>query len=190
MAYNNNVPLANQRIKDTQQPIRDNFAELDTYTQVNHEPLNSVDAGKHKLCTFTDQPAAPATGATEINVFNAVSTVTGQQELFVKKGAASEIEITAAAKNPNGFTYLPSGIIIQWWEPTITTGSGENINFPIPFPTACLVVNATPKGAVSDPNTMVYVQSFTNTQVRVQATNRTTTGFKNNVIFYFIAIGY
>lgn len=122
MAYNNNIPLANQRIKDTQEPIRENFEQLDTYTQVNHEALNSPDAGKHKFVTLTNQAAAPTTEANEINIFNAV--VNGVQQLHLKKGGGTAIPFTQGAGSESGWSYLPSGFKL-WWLRTgaVTTPS-------------------------------------------------------------------
>ena len=36
MAFNENVPAANQRISATQQPIQDNFKEIKTAFELNH----------------------------------------------------------------------------------------------------------------------------------------------------------
>lgn len=44
---------------------------------------------------------------------------------------------------PSGYQKFPSGTIIQWGQiGTISSGTNSSASFPIPFPNACLVVNA------------------------------------------------
>ena len=49
---------------------------------------------------------------------------------------------------PNGYVELPGGLIIQWGLASPTAGQAA-ITFPIPFPTAALIGQATPYGTTS-----------------------------------------
>lgn len=187
MAYNNNTPLASQRIKDTQQPIRDNFAELDTYTAVNHEALNSASAGKHKFLNLTVQGGAPANGATDISLFNMVSTLSGVRELFYAKGAGASVEITAGNGGGSGWTKLPSGIIVQWGQGSVI--GNASLTFPKAFPTLCyFAVAGIEAPGATDVNKAVRVTAYNATTVTFYVSPRITTGTATAQVNY-IAFG-
>lgn len=127
MAYNNNVPLSGQRIKDTQQPINDNFAAIDTLIAVNHEAFNTADAGKHKFVTLTEQGGAPVIAAADAGIFFASSALTATKELFFKKGAASALEMTAGALGTSGWALFPIGNgLLAWWTRYGAVSAGSN----------------------------------------------------------------
>ena len=46
---------------------------------------------------------------------------------------------------PNGYTYLPNGILIQWGIDTSDTDGNHTITFPIPFPNNCFSVSVNHK---------------------------------------------
>lgn len=185
MAYNNNVPQAGQRIKDTQQPINDNFAAIDTLIAVNHEAFNTADAGKHKFVTLTNQGAAPVGAANEWNIYNILNG--GVQELTLRKAGGVEIPITKYAGGGSGYTYLPSGMILKWGEGTVN-GNGS-LNFSTPFPSSCYQVVATIQNPnAGDIDASVRVVSWTVNGATFYVSKRTTTGTSSQVISYF-AIG-
>lgn len=117
MAYTNNVPQANQRIKDTQSPILNNFAAIQTVVAVNHVTFDdpSGDQGKHKFVTFPRQAADPATGLTEINLYSKLNATSARSELYISNGAGAIFPFTIAAGPVNAaWTYLPSGVILKY----------------------------------------------------------------------------
>lgn len=187
MAYNNNVPQANQKIKNTQQPILDNFAAIDTVFAVNHEPFNSADQGKHKFVTFTQQPAAvvPA-DVSQFNMYNRL--VDGSNQLCIKKGDAS-IEVpftrrggTLSASGGSGFTILPSGVLIRWGTGTRTNAPVViNVNSNVAFPTMNNIasVQLTPTG-----DFRVWVQTIT-----LPGGTFTVNAAANNSTFMWVAYG-
>ena len=90
-----------------------------------------------------------------------------------------------SSKTPDGYTRLPSGLIIQWG--STTSGGGVNgVSFPISFPNAILAGS----GSVSG-----YVGWFT-----INVSNQTPSGFSvsafyNNALhpdipITWLAIGY
>ncbi len=187
MAFNTNVPLANQKIKNTQQPIQDNFIETANLVAVNHEPFNSADQGKHKFVTFTQQPSTvqPA-NVSEFNMYNVV--VGGTNQLCIKKGDAS-IEVpftrrggTLSAQGGSGFTILPSGLLIRWGTGTVVGGSTAiNVNSNVSFPSMNNIasVQITPTG-----NFSIWVSSIT-----LPAASFTASSSSSNATFMWVAMG-
>lgn len=204
MAYNSNIPQAGDLISVSQGQILANFQAIKALIDVNHVDFaNAGNMGKHIFVTFTDQSASPpvATG-TDINIFNALSSLTGDQELFLGNAAFS-FPFTAgnrASVGPSGFqpgwTNLPSGFLLKWGPlgllpantatvvnfPTIDTGAT-----PIPaFPTACVGALAVGTSG-GNPTQIITVQNVTTTQITVY--NRPFTGTASTTAFFF-AIGY
>lgn len=76
----------------------------------------------------------------EFTVVGSAWTVTGGNEQL---NASSQF---AQSKTANGYIKLPGGVIIQWGK-QIIPAAPTTINFPISFPTSCLIVVATDYGA-------------------------------------------
>ena len=55
----NNVPLAGQTLGQTQAPINQNFAVIDTAFQVDHEDYNTTNQGMHNRVSFLTQSPVP-----------------------------------------------------------------------------------------------------------------------------------
>lgn len=69
----------------------------------------------------------------------------GAQILTVNSTAANVVTNTfnlgTSIKAANGYTYLPNGLIFQWFTvPTISTSTAATYTFPITFPTAALSI--------------------------------------------------
>ena len=91
----------------------------------------------------------------------------------------------------NGYVTLPGGVIIQWGlTGVIPDDSTLTVTFPIPFPNACLNVNATEQytGVVSGAHVLA-ITTITNTNFTVLADDVSTTT-NANLKAYWIAIGY
>ncbi len=153
LAYND-TPLSTDQINQTQAPIRTNFLNIRTLLGVNHVDFADVDNGKHKFVTFPLQVAAPVFLAGEVGLYNqaAVAPFGTFNELFIHKlttqgTATADIPFTASilstsnplpATNSDGWTYLPSGLILQWKHTGAVAGSNLAIPFPITFPNQCI----------------------------------------------------
>jgi len=90
-------------------------------------------------------------------------------------------------KNPNGFTNLPNGLMIQWG--TALVASGDNTVptlFPIAFPNRCLNITATHIGGAKSVNVIVFDGSVTQTGAVFK--HSWTGGVSTNVSY--LAIGY
>jgi len=131
MAINTNVPLASQTLADTQNPIRQNFIDINNDFAVNHGEYNSANKGKHIFLTFPVQAASPAIVYPDIGLFSKLYATTGINELFfINSGnVVPEVPITASAYQANGFAYLPSGILMKWG----TSGVNDNTTNNIPL---------------------------------------------------------
>ena len=79
----------------------------------------------------------------------------------------------------NGYQKLPGGLIIQWGQVGNIT---RTVNFPIPFPNACLVATSGITGASGGAVSWSQMQiTFTNSQI---------TGGADGDSFMYIALGY
>lgn len=96
----------------------------------------------------------------------------------------------------NGYQRLPSGLLIQWGQLPITTGSYSTITtltFPIAFPNACISI--TGNGDKEPDNTWAPItflfKSRTTTTVSVVAdTGNGSIGINNSIYLNWIAIGH
>lgn len=102
--------------------------------------------------------------------------------------------VIATSAALSGYTYLPTGILMQWGtSQAYTSQQSPTISFPISFPTACLNVQATWKlsaaGVSSQHDTFAQIVSFTNTNATFQIQNPNSTTLISGNILWF-AIGY
>jgi hypothetical protein len=72
MTYTPNIPLATQRIADTQSPINANFTSANTIFGLDHIAFDAAgNNGKHKYVTMIDETASPPTpGASEGTIYS------------------------------------------------------------------------------------------------------------------------
>jgi|SRR5665213_496134 len=187
MAYNPTVPMANQKIEASQQPIADNFAALAPFG--------------NGYGSFTNQ-STPPTFATGVDgVYTQNNATTGINELYIHKQSAAgvkEIPMTASilslstpTANSSGWTYLPSGILILWGSVTSATGlSTITLSGGYPSFGAILNISLTPfSSSTSDANFAVRLVSIdSTTQFKVFLSSRTSTGSGTGG-FQYMAIG-
>jgi hypothetical protein len=134
MAYTPNTPLATDSFSSTQGPINANFQGIKTLVEIDHEAFDTADQGKHKQVTLPESAASPTTLADELGLFSRLSTLSAQSELaFRREGNGDVIEFTSALEANDGWTRLPSGILLKWGT---GTGKGE---VEITYPTAATI---------------------------------------------------
>lgn len=115
MPYNPNIPQAADLLSQSQGDILANFQALQTLIDVNHVDFASGDQGKHKWVSLPVQGASPVTAATEIALFSRTSALTTVPELCIRfAGNGTVIEATSTLLANNGWTYLPSGVLLKW----------------------------------------------------------------------------
>jgi hypothetical protein len=195
MAYNQNIPQATDKLKDSQPDILANFQAIKTLVDINHVTFDdpSGDQGKHKWITFPVQVSAPSFGAGEEGLYNLPYNNTSNtvNETFVHKQTSSgtqDIPFTASilsqnsspGNNTTGWSWLPSGILIRWESITGLPGGLSTITLSAGFPsfTQIFTVIVSPYNAsTSDQNFAVrLVDILSGTQFRIYASSRTTTG--------------
>jgi len=117
-AYND-TPQVPQQIDETQPLIRTNFTTLQSAIGINHVvPFTAANYGKHSKVDITAKATHDLVAATQLLLYNFVNPTTTTNELYIKKAGAlgvAGIPFTAAtlAAN-NGWTYLPSGLLMKW----------------------------------------------------------------------------
>ena len=127
MPYYPNVPAATQQINNSQPQIQANFQEIQTGFSVDHVPYGTGGAteGFHRKISIPVWPAGPLPvfPAGTIGLYNRVHA--GSNQLYVKTGAAAAIPMTEQAftAGTNGYTYLPSGLVMKF-------GTQKSIGIP------------------------------------------------------------
>lgn len=139
MPYSPNIPQAGDKLRNSQLDILNNFTAIGSGFALNHVDLNLANAGQHTHLTMPVQSAQPAVAASTLEVYDFLSPDTGFNELYVSKNAAdvqsgktllnvpmtaSVLQGAGASFGNAGWTYLPSGVLIQWGVAT-STGPGH-----------------------------------------------------------------
>lgn len=194
------VPNPGQTLHATRDTIRTNFENIDTGFNIDHSPLVLANQGKHNKITFPVQAGAPVFLAGEEGLYSLA--MAGTNELYIHKQyhagtqniplTNSTISTVARATGELAYTYLPSGIILQWgtWN---TAASTFLVSLPIAFPHALLNVQLTPH--MPGPpiptnmfiNWMPVVPPLPTQQFQVGIT---VNGASQDGTFSFLAIGY
>lgn len=196
--YDNTIPQASQRLKDSQPDLLENFQAIQELVEVNHVTFNTADFGKHKFVTFPVQNPAPTFGATELGLYSFLNGTTAKNELYVNKisGATQkQIPMTAStlsassapASGTGGWTYLPSGMFM-------TFGSGNangltTVTLSTPPPNAILNVQLTAAGNTTtySNQTVRFIDILSNSQFRMFGSLNGAAGATG---FTFLVIGY
>lgn len=203
MAYND-VPLANQRISDTQPLIQSNFQQIQAAISVNHVPIadGTGDQGKHKFIQFPVQVVTPVFSATEFGLWN--ESDGAHNQLYINNPtnlattqiplAASTLDTNAAPTSANGiFTYIPSSFIIQARSFAVNADiNGEaTLTFPKAFPNLCIV--AIPVLTLATANAFVISSSnatVNNFKISCRTSANASTPNGTALNGSYIAIGY
>lgn len=182
MPYQPNIPAATDILSQSQSDIQGNFQAIQTLIDVNHYDFASPLQGKHMFSSYPVQSGSPGTSATEVAVFSRTSTLTTEPELCVQfLSNGSVVEMTSAELTANGWTYLPSGVLLKWGGAS-AAGAGLNT---LTYPTAATI-------PVFNNVFIVLLQADTVATAYVTAT--TTTNFTVNASaagnWSYLALGY
>lgn len=133
----NFIPQPGQSLGATRNLVLGNFNSIDEGFIVDHVDYNTAGQGKHNKITFPVQNAAPMFAAGEEGLYNLLYATTGKNEIFVHKqnqAGTVDIPFTASAMSNvvqancvNGWSYLPSGLLIKWGQ-VARSGQNQNIN--------------------------------------------------------------
>lgn len=130
MPITTNVPLPNQSLATSQPLIQGNFVTIEAAFIQDHVDYGITGQGKHNQVTFPVQASAPSYLNGEVGLFNLLNSNTSADELYVAKGTNPGIAFTASLQNTNGWSYLPSGILLKWGTAGVSGSGNTTITFP------------------------------------------------------------
>jgi hypothetical protein len=193
--YNANIPQPTDRISDSQADILGNFIALNTVMGENHYTFGTANEGKHQYVSLPEQGAAPATAVNEAALYTKIGTydATNSQLFFRRENNGAEIECTASSLATNGWSYLPSGVLLKWGEGTTPAGGNWVLTFAVAatipvFADVYQVMITTSSNTPGDTNNFVRLRTFTTTNITVYGSPRITVG-NAAVGFRYLAIG-
>jgi hypothetical protein len=132
MPFLPNIPQSTDQLSVSQGNILTNFSILGAIAGNTNPSSASINANSgFNWVYLPPQASNPPAGATftagNIGLYssNTINSITGQNELYINKrnqgtvvqipATASVLSVTSApALNSNGWTYLPSGILMKW----------------------------------------------------------------------------
>lgn len=175
---NVNIPAANNDPADDQPLMQTNFANINSYLQVDHTNPATTGAGEHKQVTFNSNnvPAIPTSPPVLFTNNDAFST----PQLFFYSGNAAKSSNQYVAST-NGSTYLLGGIIVKWGSGNANQ-SGTVNSFTSAFPNNCYSVLVTPTDTAYTGTFAVTAVSTTGFTAKRQSGSGVTG-------FYYLAIG-
>lgn len=205
MSFNPNIPLPTDFLSQSQQDILTNFQTSDTSQGVNHYQFSDVTAnnGKHKFLQMPEN-AAPTTAVDEGAVYTTVGSGPAETNLWFRAedsggGGGFEYQLTrvdaansarfgkTSSTLPNGWTFLPGGLIYQWGR-VLNPGSTGTVTFAtnnISFPTTCFNLQLTSRHTDTNHSAFIaYTVELTNLIFRYRVSVSSTTEL------YWVALGY
>jgi hypothetical protein len=190
--YTSNIPQSTDNPSDSQSLILDNFTALAEMVTQNHvEMSDTANRGKHNFLQMPEQASAPTTAANEGGLYTRESAYTSATEMvYERESSGDKIEFTSSLKANNGWTILPSGLLLKWGT---SSGSGlKTVTFTvsatIPAFTDVYSAFVTVEDSSASPNTIATLNTFSNTQIKVYCSSRTSTS-ATSATFYYLVIG-
>lgn len=143
MAYNKNIPLATDRLKDSQSDIKANFLAIPTLWDVNHYSTDeaSADQGKHRYVSLIEQAVNPTTAADEVGLFSKESDFTAGRTVLSYRNE-SDGNVYDIGDGGASWGVLPNGMLYKLvtgsWQTSAGGGviTGQNPSFVLPFATS------------------------------------------------------
>ena len=203
MAFLPLIPQSTDKLSISQGNILNNFTILGAIAgnaNVSSNSLNTTSG--FNWVYLSNQGSTPPAGssfpAAAVSLYSYTNATSTRNELYINKtnnpgvvqipATASTLGTATPLLGTDGYTYLPSGLLLKWG-PGTANGSAVT-NFSGPAFTVCLSVNLTVlQAGASDTNLSVRLVSITNTGFTAWGSPRTTTG-SAAVNFYYLAIGY
>jgi hypothetical protein len=193
MAFLPLIPQSTDLLSISQGNILNNFTILGAIAGNGNASSASLNSSSgFNWVYLPPQGATPPAGASftsgNVGIYSATNSSTSYNELYVNKQTnfgsgtvTAQIPFTAGSIGANpGWSYLPSGLIIQFGAlPSTTSGGSNTVNFPLAFPTGAysgyLTVGSGTSAVVAN------VTSLSSTQIVFYTSA--------NVKIYWFAIG-
>lgn len=180
MAYNDSIPQPTDILQQSQADLLANFQALKQLIDVNHSTFGSATEGKHAQVAMPNLGVTPTFSGTDGVFYTNTTSLAGGTSVFVKRPSPGmPIPITVFGGAAEGWSYLPSGILLKWGR---GNGSGPVTTvFPVgaTIPNLTTAYNAiiTVDGVgAGDIDIAVRVSNLTNTQIEVYCSKRTEFG--------------
>jgi hypothetical protein len=198
-AYTSNTPNSGDIIANTQPLILANFQYLQTSGSVDHNftaNTSTSQDGYHKVVHFVNQGADPSAIAGTGQLYT--KTISGDQVLFYESGGGLVSQLTAKnfggtlGANPNGWTYFPGGLVLNYGRVTGFSGSWPSsgtVNFSSPnvtFGTAPFNVLTSFLGPTSSSSGDITITATTTSNFTWAFTGSSSASFNG---FYWWALG-
>ncbi len=203
MAFLPLIPQSTDKLSISQGNILNNFTILGAIAGNANAASGSLNStAGFNWIYLANQGATPPAGsafpAGQVAAYSFINATSTRNELYINKTQASGVvQIPATASTlgtstpilgTDGYTYLPSGLLLKWG-PGTANGSAVT-SFTGPAFTVCLSVQLTVlQAGASDTNLSVRLVAITNTGFTAWGSPRITTG-SAAVSFYYLAIGY
>lgn len=157
--YQPGIPTGSVPLNQDYLNIQGNFTSLNSQFNVDHVPLTSTSGtppnGYHTALHLVPQTSVTATpGYGNLYVQQTNDGFNNGQQLFYQFVTGSSVTINtpltlnlAPKVSPNGYTFLPGGILLQWGQTTTSSTGNRNVLFisaNINFPNNCFFVTAQP----------------------------------------------
>ncbi len=179
------IPTTGQTLNTTRDPIRLNFATLNTDFEVNHVEWGTADGGKHKKADLTNQTVAPTAGATtDVVIYNKLFD--SVQHLHAQSATLLAYPITGGKRAASGYAYIGGGNLMEWGT---SSGSGDKVITPATagFSQIDHVQITSWTGDGATPTSLARLKTITVTNFTVRCTDLS--GTAATAQFYWQAIG-
>jgi len=130
MAYQPNIPLPTDLLKNSQADIQANFISNSAAFNQNHVDFNDANAGKHKFLQMPEQSVSPVTAANEMALYTKEQD--GVSQMFIRRESdGTEINITNDGLKANpGWARLPNGLIMKWGIVSVSQNTRNTVILP------------------------------------------------------------
>ena len=205
------IPQPTDQLSVSQGNILNNFTILGAIAGNSNNSSASINAtsGFNWIYLPTQAGSMPPSGSSfaagNVALYSATNTTTSQNELYINKtnqatvvqipATASVLSITSApAANSNGWSYLPSGILMKWGvvNPLTSGVKTQTVTFPGGAPVfqgAPFSIMVSQMDSSANPfNNIISVNQTTTSTT--QFTVRCLNNFDGAVGIYYIALGY
>ncbi len=208
VSYNNNIPDAPNNPSTDQPKMKVNTNAIDQILNIDHVSFNTINGGYHKVIHLVKQitvpPQVSGFGQLYVADYDALGTITADQQLFYKSGNTvvgnPGAQLTGSFAGADGYAWM-GGMLVQWGHVTFGAPAANHktatITFAsragnmIKFPSACFVVipglEVSATGNLIADNT-IAIRDFSTTQFRY-VYNGGGTGSSAYPGFWWVAIG-
>ena len=190
MAWDDSLPSNSTKIRNYPTVLTDNWKAIEENdTGVVATSLNQW--AIHLIDRSTIGGSNTPSRLDNINqIYTRNDGSTNQLYMLDSENPANEVQLTRSTEvtvGANGQTFLPGGVLMQWFTATVITGT-TSITFPTAFPTAVYNINFSPASNTGVDRTLdMYIKLSTVTTTGFDLRNGNSSG--ESYTLYIQAIG-